>query len=105
MDYARTILHTSQVTIGHGRSSQSVTAFNSRCLVAVLNGVRSLFLRGSVVVNAFFSIYLILVLPAALGPDVYPATNRTEYQKMFLGSRLWQVRRPDNLTAIYVPIV
>jgi hypothetical protein len=31
----------------------------------------------------FFSIYLIL--PAALGPEVDSASNRNEYQKMFLG--------------------
>jgi hypothetical protein len=30
-------------------------------------------------VNEFFSIYLIL--PAALGPEVYSASNRNEYQK------------------------
>jgi hypothetical protein len=30
-------------------------------------------------VNAFFSIYLILL--AALGPGVYSASNRNEYQK------------------------
>jgi hypothetical protein len=30
-------------------------------------------------VNKFFSIYLIL--PAALGPGVYSAPNRSEYQK------------------------
>jgi hypothetical protein len=30
-------------------------------------------------VNEFFSIYLIL--PAALGPGVYSASNRNEYQK------------------------
>jgi hypothetical protein len=30
-------------------------------------------------VNEFFSIYLIL--PAALGPGVYLASNRNEYQK------------------------
>jgi hypothetical protein len=30
-------------------------------------------------VNEFFSIYLIL--PAALGPGVYPASNRNEHQK------------------------
>jgi hypothetical protein len=40
-----------------------------------------------------FSIYLIL--PAALGPGVYSASNRNEYQKqknMFLGSRARPVR-------------
>jgi hypothetical protein len=30
-------------------------------------------------VNAFSSIYLIL--PVALGPDIYSATSRNEYQK------------------------
>jgi hypothetical protein len=37
-------------------------------------------------VNTFFSMYLIL--PAGLGPGVYSASNRNEYQKqkkMFLG--------------------
>jgi hypothetical protein len=48
----------------------------------------------------FFSIYLIS--PAALGPGVYSASNRNEYQKqkiMFLGSRARPVRKADNLTA------
>jgi hypothetical protein len=40
-DYAFTVLHTSQITIGHARSSQSVTVFTSRCLVASSNGGRS----------------------------------------------------------------
>jgi hypothetical protein len=38
MDYALTVLHTSQITIGHTRSSQSVTVFTSRCLVAASIG-------------------------------------------------------------------
>jgi hypothetical protein len=41
-DYALTGLHTSQITIGHTRSSQSVTFFTSRCLVVTSNGGRSL---------------------------------------------------------------
>jgi hypothetical protein len=56
--------------------------------------------------NEFFSIYLIP--PAALGPKVYSASNRIEYQKqkiMFLGSRARPVRKADNLTAICEPIV
>jgi hypothetical protein len=40
--YALTVLHTSQITIGHIRSSQSVTDFYCRCLVAASNGGRSL---------------------------------------------------------------
>jgi hypothetical protein len=32
-DYALTVLHSSQITIGLTRSSQSVTVFTSRCLV------------------------------------------------------------------------
>jgi hypothetical protein len=54
-----------------------------------------------------FSVYLIL--PAALGPGIYSASKRNEYQKqkkiMFLGSRALPVRRADNFTAIYEPIV
>jgi hypothetical protein len=49
-DYALTVLHTSQITIGHTRFYQSVTAFASRCLVAATNGGRSPssgFLNGS----------------------------------------------------------
>jgi hypothetical protein len=62
-----------------------------------------------------FSIYLIV--PAALGPGVYSASNGNEYQKhkimflestawpvrravMFLESTAWPVRRADELTAI-----
>jgi hypothetical protein len=40
---------------------------------------------------------------AALGPGVYSASNRNEYQKqntVFLGSRAWPVCKADNFTAI-----
>lgn len=40
-DYALTVLHTSQITIGHIRSSQSVTVFTSCCLVVASNGGHS----------------------------------------------------------------
>jgi hypothetical protein len=36
-DYVLSILHTSQITIGHIRSSQLVTVFTSRCSVAASN--------------------------------------------------------------------
>jgi hypothetical protein len=36
-DYVLTALHTSQITVGHAKSSQSVTVFTSRCLVAGSN--------------------------------------------------------------------
>jgi hypothetical protein len=48
-----------------------------------------------------FSIYLIL--PAALDPAVYSASNRNDTRSrkiMFLGSRAQPVRRAGNLTAI-----
>jgi hypothetical protein len=48
-----------------------------------------------------FSVYLIL--PAALGPEVYSASNRNKYQKerkIFLCSKARPVRKADNLTAI-----
>jgi hypothetical protein len=56
--------------------------------------------------NRIFSIYVIL--PAALGPGIYPASNRNEYQKQknnVSRSRARQVRKADNLTAISEPIV
>jgi hypothetical protein len=40
-DYAVTVLHLSQITIGHTRSSQSVAVFTSCCLVAASNDGRS----------------------------------------------------------------
>jgi hypothetical protein len=50
-----------------------------------------------------------LILPAALGPGVYSASNRNEYQKhknnKFLGNKVRLVRRADNLTTICEPIV
>jgi hypothetical protein len=56
------------------------------------------------------TIYLILL--AALGPGVYSATNRNEYQKhkkknmyIFLGSKVRRVHRADTLTTICEPIV
>jgi hypothetical protein len=57
-------------------------------------------------VTEFFLIYLIL--PAALDPRIYSASNRNEFQtqkKMFLGSIVWLVHRADNLTAICEPTV
>jgi hypothetical protein len=50
-----------------------------------------------------------LNLQAALGPGVYSVSNRNEYQNikiiMFLESKLRRLRKADNLTAIYEPIV
>jgi hypothetical protein len=40
-DYVLTVLHTSQITIGNTRYSQSVTVFISRYLVAAFDGGRS----------------------------------------------------------------
>jgi hypothetical protein len=58
-------------------------------------------------VIGFFSIDLIL--PAALGPGDYSASNRNEFQELikiiFLGSKVRPARKADNLTAIYEPIV
>jgi hypothetical protein len=53
--------------------------------------------------NTFFSLYL--MLSAALSPGVYSTPNRTEYQKMFLGSRAQPTHRDHNFTAICEPIV
>jgi hypothetical protein len=57
--------------------------------------------------ECIFSVYLIL--PAALGPGVYSASNINEYQKRknnnVSGGKVRRVRRADNLTAIYEPIV
>jgi hypothetical protein len=41
MDYAVTVLYTSQITTGHTRFSQSVIPFTNCCLVAASNGGRS----------------------------------------------------------------
>jgi hypothetical protein len=41
MDYVVTLLHTSLITIGHTRSSQSVTVLTSRCSVAAFHSGRS----------------------------------------------------------------
>jgi hypothetical protein len=45
-----------------------------------------------------------LILPAALSPGVYSASNRNEYRKylkkiIFLGSKVRPVRRSDNFAA------
>jgi acetaldehyde dehydrogenase (acetylating) len=69
---------------------------------------------GSIPDKVIFSIYLIL--PAALGPGVYLASNRNENQKsnnnnnnnviiimiiiMFPGSKVRRVHRADNLTSV-----
>jgi hypothetical protein len=55
-------------------------------------------------VNELFSI----ILPAALGPGVYSASNRNEYRKQksnVSGSRVRPMRRINNLTAICEPVV
>jgi hypothetical protein len=47
-------------------------------------------------------------LLTALGPGVYSASNRNEYQKQknnVSGSKVRPVRRADSLTAICEPIV
>jgi hypothetical protein len=36
-DYALTVLHISQITMGHARSSQSLTVFTSRCSITASN--------------------------------------------------------------------
>jgi hypothetical protein len=56
-------------------------------------------------VNEYFSIYLFF--PAALGLRVYSASNRSTRSRkiIFLGSKMWPVRKADNLTAISGPIV
>jgi hypothetical protein len=48
-----------------------------------------------------------LILPAALGPGIYSASNGNEYQKQkksFWGGKARPVRKADNLTAICEPI-
>jgi hypothetical protein len=54
-----------------------------------------------------FSIYLIF--PVALGPEVYSASKRNEYEmqkkETFPGSKARPVRRSDNLTTNCEPIV
>jgi hypothetical protein len=50
-------------------------------------------------IRAFiFTIYLILA--AALGPGVYPASNMIEYQKIFLGVKARSVCKAEKLAAI-----
>jgi hypothetical protein len=54
----------------------------------------------------FFSIYLIL--PSAVGPVIYSASNRNQYQKhtkIFLVRRARPARKADNLIPICEPIV
>jgi hypothetical protein len=54
----------------------------------------------------FLSIYLIL--PAALWPGVYSASNINEYQEQknnILGRRALPARKADNLAAVCEPIV
>jgi hypothetical protein len=49
-----------------------------------------------------------IILPAALGPGIYSASNRNEYhklKKMSLGSRARPVLKANNLTAICEPTV
>jgi hypothetical protein len=62
---------------------------------------------GAITGEVIFEIYLIL--PAALGPGVYSASDRKEYQKhkkiMFVRTKVRQVRMADNRTTICEPTV
>jgi hypothetical protein len=40
-NYALAVLHTSQITIGHARSSQSVSVFTSHCMMVASSGGHS----------------------------------------------------------------
>jgi hypothetical protein len=47
----------------------------------------------------------ICFFPAALGPGVYSASNRNMKIILFVGSKVRRVRKADNLTAIFEPII
>jgi hypothetical protein len=52
--------------------------------------------------------WICLILPAALGSEVYSTSNRNEYQKqkkMFLWSRARPTLKTENFTAFCEPIV
>jgi hypothetical protein len=49
-------------------------------------------------VNAFFSVYLILL--ATLGPEVYSASERNEYQKQKKNVSVWTMWDPEHLTTL-----
>jgi hypothetical protein len=47
-----------------------------------------------------------LILSGALGPEVYSASNRNEYQKKkILGNKAWPVRKTDKFTVFCEPTV
>jgi hypothetical protein len=46
-----------------------------------------------------------LILADALWPEADSTSNRNEYQESSWGVKVWPVRKADNLTAIYEPIV
>jgi hypothetical protein len=46
-----------------------------------------------------------LILPAALDPVVYSASNRNKYKEISLGIKARPVRKAGNLPAICEPIV
>jgi hypothetical protein len=54
-------------------------------------------------IKNFFSIHVIL--PAALGPEVYSASNRNVYQKIFLGHEAHPESEADHITVISKSIV
>jgi hypothetical protein len=64
--------------------------------------------EGSIPGEVIFFFLIYLILPAALGPGVYSASNRNEYQKHknnVSGELVRRVRRADKLTAICETIV
>jgi hypothetical protein len=66
-----------------------------------LCGMMPFFVVGVFLTTQISSIYLIL--PATLGPGVFSLSNKNDYQNrklMFLGSKMWRVRRADNLTVV-----
>jgi hypothetical protein len=76
---------------------------SGHAIVTMLRAGRS---RVPYPMRLIFSSHLILL--AAQRSGVYTASNRNEYQKqqkMFLWSKVRPVRKVDNLTANYEPIV
>jgi hypothetical protein len=77
--------------LGHSATSQKVTDLSP-------DGITEF----------FFPLPIYLILPAALGPGVYAASNRYEYQKQkdrFLRSKAWLIHKADSLTAIFELII
>jgi hypothetical protein len=108
-----TILEVNSIVSKRFRPSREITVFQEtvQMFIYLIKGTMlkagRLRVRVQIKLLNLFPVYQIL--SAALGPGVYSASNKNEYQKqenkIFLESRGRSARSSDNISSVYEPIV